>query len=39
MSLSARGRNEKETSTGSVRLAIADEKVGLRIIEKTQVEK
>ncbi len=37
--LSASGRSEKEVCTGSVRLAVTDEKAGLRTIEKSQAEK
>jgi hypothetical protein len=37
--LSASGRSEKDSCTGSVRRAVADEKAGLRILENAQVEK
>jgi len=37
--LSATGHSEKDLCTGSVRLAVADEKTGLRIIERSQAKK
>lgn len=37
--LSARGRSENDICTGSVWLAVADDKDGLRVVEKTQVRK
>ena len=37
--LSANGRSEKQNCTGSVRLAVADETAGLRIIENSPVKK
>ncbi len=36
--LSASGRSDKEICTGNVRLAVAEEKAGLRVIEKSQAE-